>query len=123
MNSFSIELVFNASFNCYPNKSFSSSTIVLPEQIRLKGEWEIVISEIFYPSLYQVFTGGKFTFVDSRKSSEEKRKTELMHIEPGLYPTIVDIVEAINKKIRERLGAQAFQYNGKYESVDQITQK
>ena len=123
MNSFNVELVFNASFNCYPNNSFSSFTIVLPEQIRLKGEWEIVISEILYPSLDQVFSGGKFTFVDSRKSSEEKRKTELMHNEPRLYPTIVDIVEAINSKIRERLGAQVFQFNGKYESVDQITQK
>ena len=99
MNSFNVELVFNASFNCYPNNSFSSFTIVLPEQIRLKGKWEmIVISEILYPSLNQVFTGVKFTFVDSRKSSEEKRKTELMHIEPRLYPTIVDIVEAINNK-------------------------
>ena len=69
------------------------------------------------PLFEQVFTGVKFTLVDSRKSSEEKRKTELMHKEPRLYPTIV------NNKIRERLGAQVFQFNGKYESVDQITQK
>ena len=46
-----------------------------------------------------------------------------MHIEPGLYPNIVDIVLAMNKKIRERLGAQAFEYNGIYVSVDKITQK
>ena len=36
-----------------------------------------------------------------------------MHIEPGLYPSIVDIVEAMNNKTRERLGVQ---YNGFYVS-------
>ena len=45
MDSFTIELVSNASFNCYPNNSLSSS-------------------EISYPSLYQNVTEGKFTFVD-----------------------------------------------------------
>ena len=46
-----------------------------------------------------------------------------MHIEPGLYPSFVDIVVAMNNKIRESLGAQAFEYNGIYVSVDKITQK
>ena len=31
-----------------------------------------------------------------------------MHIEPGLYPSIVDIVVVMNNTIGERLGAQAF---------------
>ena len=35
-----------------------------------------------------------------------------MHIEPGLYPSTVDIVVAMNNTFRERLGAQAFEYNG-----------
>ena len=46
-----------------------------------------------------------------------------MHIEPGVFPSIVDTVVAMNNKIRERLGAQAFEYNGFYVSVDKITQK
>ena len=46
-----------------------------------------------------------------------------MHIEPGLYPSNVDIVVAMSNKIRERLGAQAFEYNGIFVSVDKITQK
>ena len=72
----------------------------------MKGEWKVAISEISYPSLYQNVTEGKFTFVDGRESSEEKRKIVPMNIEPGLYPNIVDIVVAMNNKIRERLGAQ-----------------
>ena len=29
-----------------------------------------------------------------------------MHIEPGLCPSIVDIVVAMNEKVRKRIGAQ-----------------
>ena len=53
MDSFTIELVSNASFNCYPNDSLSSFTIFLAEQIHVKGEWEFAISELSYPYLYQ----------------------------------------------------------------------
>ena len=89
----------------------------------MKGEWEVAISEISYLFLYQNVTKGKFTFVDGRESSEKKRKIVPMHIEPGLYPSIVDIVVAMNNKIRERLGAQALEYNGISVSEDKITQK
>ena len=51
MDSFTIELVSNASFISYPNNSLSSFTNFLPEQIHSKGEWEVAISEISYPSL------------------------------------------------------------------------
>ena len=81
MDSLTIELVSNASFNFYPNNSLSSFTKFLPEQIPLKGEWEVAFSEISYLSLYQNVTEGKFTFVDGRESSKEKR-IQPMHIEP-----------------------------------------
>ena len=74
MNSFTIELVSNASFNCYPNKILSSFSNFLQEQTHLKGKWEAAISEISYPSLYQNNTEGKFTFVDGRQSSEDKKR-------------------------------------------------
>ena len=56
------------------------------------------------------------------ENSEEKRKIEPMHIEPGLYLSFVDKVAAINDKIRKRMGAQNFEYNGIYLLVDKITQ-
>ena len=46
-----------------------------------------------------------------------------MNIEPGLYPSIGVIVLAMNNKIRERLGAQVFDSNGIYVSVDKNRQK
>ena len=44
-NSFTIELVSNVCFNCFPNYSLSSLTIFLPERIHPKGECEVAISE------------------------------------------------------------------------------
>ena len=72
----------------------------------MKGEWEVAFSEKPYPSLYQNVTEGKFTIVDGRESSEEKRKNVPMHIEPAMYPSIVEIVVAMNNENLERLGAQ-----------------
>ena len=46
MDSFTIELVSNASLNCYPIISLSSFTNFLPKQTLLKGEWEVAISEL-----------------------------------------------------------------------------
>ena len=73
--------------------------------------------------MYQNVTEGKFTFIDGRESPEEKRKIQPMHIDPGLYPSIVEIVVAMNNKVRNRIGAQKYEYNGIYVSVDKITQK
>ena len=84
MDSLNIELVSNASFNCYPINILGSLTNFLTKQIHLKGEWEVTISEISYLSLYQNVTEGKFTFIDGRESAEEKRKIQPMHTEPGL---------------------------------------
>ena len=74
MDSFTIELVSNASFNCYPNNSLSSFTNFLSEQIHLKGEWEVAISALSYPSLCQNVTEGKFTFADGRETLRRKER-------------------------------------------------
>ena len=66
----------------------------------------MAISEISYPSLYQNFSERNFNFIDGRENSEEKRKIQPMHIEPGLYPSNVDIVVAMIDKVRKRNGAQ-----------------
>ena len=73
--------------------------------------------------MYKNFTEGKFSFIDGRESPEKKRKIQPIHIEPGLYPSIVDIVVAMNDKVRKRIGAQKYENNGIYVSVDNITQK
>ena len=64
----------------------------------MDGHWEVAISEISYPSMYQSVTEGKFMFYDEKLS----KTTEAYYLEPGLYSSITDIVEAMNTLIRGR---------------------
>ena len=98
MDSFTIELVSNASGELFPNNTLSSFTNFLPEQVNLEGQWEVAISEISYPSMYQNITEGYFKFFDEKLS----KSTSTYNLEPGLYTSITDIVEAMNKLIQER---------------------
>ena len=98
MGSFTIELVSNASAQLFPDKTLSSFTNFLTEQLNLDGQWEVAISEISYPPMYQNVTEGKFMFFDKKLS----KSSEIFYLEPGLYPSITDIVEAMNVLIQER---------------------
>ena len=70
----------------------------LPEQLNLEGQWQVAISEISYPSMYQIITEVKFINFDKELS----KSSEFYYLEPGLYPSITDIVEAMNTLIQER---------------------
>ena len=98
MDSFTIELVSNASLQLFPNNTLSSSTNFLPEQVNLDGQWQVAISEISYPSMYRNVTEGKFMFYDENFS----KTTEAYYLEPGLYSSKADLVEALNTLIQER---------------------
>ena len=97
LESFTTELVSNASAQLFPGKTVRFFTIFLPEQLNLEGQWEVAISEISYPSMYQNVTEGEFLFFDKKLS----RSSELYYLEPGLNPSITDIVEAMNTLIQD----------------------
>ena len=97
MEPFTIELVSNAFAQLLPDNTRSSFTNFLPEQLLLEGQWEAAISKTSYPSMYQNVTEGKFMFVDKKLSN----LSEFYYLEPGLYPSITDIVEAMNILIQE----------------------
>ena len=48
--------------------------------------------------MYQNITEGKFKFFDEKLS----KSTSTYNLEPGLYTSITDIVEAMNRLIQER---------------------
>ena len=96
MDSFTIELVSNASGELFSDNTLSSFTNFLPEQVNLEGQWEVAISEISYPSMYQNITERYFKFFDEKFS----KSTSTDHLEPGLYTSITDIVEAMNTLIQ-----------------------
>lgn len=98
MDSFTIELVSNASAELFPDNTLSSFTNFLPDQINLQGQWEVAISEISYPSMYQNITEGKFLYYDTKHSPTSAP----YYLEPGLYSSVTDIVEAMNTLIQER---------------------
>ena len=98
MESFTIELVSKVSGELFPDSTLSSFTYFLPELVNLEGQWEVAISEISYPSMYQNITEGYFKFFDERLSNS----ASTYNLEPGLYTCIADIVEALNTLIQER---------------------
>ena len=98
MVSITKELVSNASGELFPDTTLSSFTNFLPEQVNLEGQWEVAISEISYPSMYQNITEGYFKFLDEKLL----KSTSTYSIEPGFYNSITDIVEAMNTLIQER---------------------
>ena len=100
MDSFTTELVSNASGKLFTDNTLSSFTNFLPEQVNLEGQWEVAISEISYPSIYQIITitEGKFKIFDKKFP----KSTSTYSIKPGLYTSITDIVEAMNTLIQER---------------------
>ena len=69
MDSFTIELVSNASGELFPDNTLSSFTNILPEQVNLEGQGKVEISEKSYPSMYQNITEGKFKFFDEKLSN------------------------------------------------------
>ena len=101
MNSFTVELVSNASFDCYPNNTLSSFTKFRPEQIHLDGEWEVAITELLYPFLYQNITEGKFFYLD--EAIPDTKPSDYYTLDAGLLgPSISDIVNETNRKNHER---------------------
>ena len=98
MDSFIIELVSNDSGEFFPDKTLSSFANFLPEQVNLEGQWAVAISERSYPSLYQNITEGYSKFRDKKLS----KTTSTYNLEPGLYTSITDIVEAMNTLNQER---------------------
>ena len=98
MDSFTIELVSNASSELFPDNTLSSFMNFLPEQVNLEDQWEVAVSEISYPSMYQNVMEGKFLFHDNELSKTK----DYYYLEPGLYHSITDIVEAMNSVIQNR---------------------
>ena len=99
MSSFNVELVSNALFDCYPKNTLSSFTNFIPEQLNFDREWEMAITELSYPSLYQNITEGKFFYLD--EATPDTKSSDYYTLDPALYPSISDIVNELNRKFQE----------------------
>ena len=98
MASFTVKLVSNTTGELFPNNTLSSFTNFLPEQVNLEGQWEVAVSEMSYPSMYKNITEGNFKFFNEKLS----KSTSTYILEPGLYTSITDLVEAMDTLIQGR---------------------
>ena len=64
----------------------------------MEGQWEVAISEISYPSMYQNITEGYFKFFDKKLS----KSTSTYNLELGLHTSITEIVEAMDALTQDR---------------------
>ena len=85
MNSFTVKLVTNSSFDCYPNNALNSFTIF--------SRWEVTVTELSYPSLYQNITEGKIFYLD--ETTPDTKPSDYYTLDP-------DIVNERNRKIQKR---------------------
>ena len=91
-------MVSNASGEFFPDNTLSSFTNFLTGQVNLEGQWEVVISENTYPSMYQNITDRYFKFFDEKLS----KSTSTYNLNPGLCTSITETVEAMSTLIQER---------------------
>ena len=81
----------------FPDNTLSFFYKLFTRARKLGAAIEVAISEISYPSVYQNITEGKFKFFDEKLS----KSMSTYNLEPGVYTSITDIVEAMNTLIQE----------------------
>ena len=52
MESFTKELLFNASAQFFPNKTLSSFENFLPDQLNPEGQWDVAFLQLSYTSMF-----------------------------------------------------------------------
>ena len=82
MSSFTVELVSNASFDCYPISTLIYFTNFLNGQNNPEREWEVAITELSSPSLYQNIKETKFFYLD--EATPDTKPSDYCTLDPGL---------------------------------------
>ena len=81
MESFTIELVSNASAQLFPANTLGSYTDFLTDQPNLEGQCDVAHSELSYSSMYQNVTEENFMFFDEKPLIS----SEIYNLEPGRF--------------------------------------
>ena len=95
MERFTIELVANVSAQLFLYKTLSSFTFCFTGAT--ESGCQVAISGKSYPSRYKIVTEGNFIFSDKKYS----KLSEFYYLELSFYPSLTDIVKAINILIQE----------------------
>lgn len=97
---FFVLLPSNASLDLYKDNTLTSYTVQLPERILLNGEYEVGLQSIIWSKTYYNVPDeiSRIEYIGPDKIPDS------VHIQPGNYSTMQILINAINKKMKERLG-------------------
>lgn len=115
--SFYVTLPSDSSMKYFPENKISHYITRLPTPIELTGEWEVALSEFFYPHTWHNITYKNNTL--SAKLKNGKMRTIVL--DPGYYETIPDILTALT--LEEDKDAILFKYNPHIKRVRIIVEK
>mgnify|MGYP001612857710 CR=1 FL=1 len=90
MSHFYVTLPCDASLDVHPNNSSSKFVTELPHEIALEGEWEVALSEIVLPGVWNNITAKDFWFEVNNVRYE---------LSDGHYHNIFDVLKAMRDKI------------------------
>ena len=93
-----IDLVSNAYAELLTDNTRRPLPIFSAEQLYLEGQWEVAISQLSYPSMYQKVTERKFLFFNKALS----KTSEFYYREAGLYPSMTDLFEGMITPFHDR---------------------
>ena len=100
--SFTRELFSNASVKIYSDNTLASFRTALPAGVVLVGSWEVALSDVVYPIIFNNVVEGKFDFHWPPK----KKWAQGCEIAAGRYQRVSQILLVKEQAIKERLGSE-----------------
>ena len=74
--SFTINLVSNASMSTFPDNTLAKFTTLLPQSLVLYGTWEVSLVELSWPGLIENVTEGLFSYQLNRDKQNRDTSTQ-----------------------------------------------
>ena len=101
MGDFYLTLPSNSSMDVYPNNTMANFKTKLPNRIELEGRWEVGMVEMQYPHTWYNLREeeGKLTIISTAPDAVITNITAPVHIPPGYYHTIEDLLRRIENDI------------------------
>ena len=101
MNDFYLTLPSNSSMDVYPHNTMANFKTNLPNRIELEGRWEVGMVEMQYPHTWYNLReeDGELTILSTAPDAAITNITTPLHITPGYYDTIEDLLRRIENDI------------------------
>ncbi len=115
---FYLTLPSNSSMEYFADNTLSRYVTRLPQAIDLEGDWEMGLVEIQYPhTWYNVGSEDTRMVVLTMDEDGNYAAQKRLYLNAGFYPSIRDLIDAINHKVRKVTKDRAVQL--KYDEIKQ----